>query len=147
MALPQGPHSAIFHLAACLASTFQRGPQGGARPRRGALGSSHGACPTLETALILWPSYQPVGWLSFSLSLSCTCRKRQPRPLTHICIGALYIRCTSHARISNPLNKELCRPVVRVCYQLFLTRYMRPEGPWQRLAAALVASSRFPHVQ
>ena len=30
---------------------------------------------------------------------------------------------------------------VCVCYLLFLYRYMWPEGPWQRLAAALSGSS------
>ena len=29
-----------------------------------------------------------------------------------------------------------------VCNQLFINRYMWPEGPWQRLAAALADSSR-----
>ena len=28
-----------------------------------------------------------------------------------------------------------------VCNQVFIHRYMRPEGPWQRLAAALADSS------
>ena len=28
-----------------------------------------------------------------------------------------------------------------VCNLLFINRYMRPEGPWQRLAAALAGSS------
>ena len=28
-----------------------------------------------------------------------------------------------------------------VCNLLFINRYMRPEGPWQRLAAALTDSS------
>ena len=28
-----------------------------------------------------------------------------------------------------------------VCNLLFINRYMRPEGPWQRLAAALADSS------
>ena len=32
--------------------------------------------------------------------------------------------------------------VAGVCNQLFIYRYMRPEGPWQRLAAALAESSR-----
>ena len=30
---------------------------------------------------------------------------------------------------------------LRVCNQLFIDRYMWPEGPWQRLAAALADSS------
>ena len=31
--------------------------------------------------------------------------------------------------------------VVCVCNLLFINRYMRPEGPWQRLVAALADSS------
>ena len=31
------------------------------------------------------------------------------------------------------------------CVFSFLTRYMRPEGPWQRLAAALSDSSEVSH--
>ena len=30
-----------------------------------------------------------------------------------------------------------------VCHLLFITRYMRSEGPWQRFAAALADSSGF----
>ena len=36
---------------------------------------------------------------------------------------------------------SVCVFLVGVCYLLFLYRYMRPEGPWQRLAAALSDSS------
>ena len=32
-----------------------------------------------------------------------------------------------------------------LCNQVFIYRYMRPEGPWERLAAALADSSRILH--
>ena len=39
------------------------------------------------------------------------------------------------------LSKDLPKCRVCVCNQLFINCYMWPEGPWQRLAAALAGSS------
>ena len=50
------------------------------------------------------------------------------------------------AAVTLPLKATaaLQRYMCRVCVFLYLlTRYMRPEGPWQRLAAALADSSAF----
>ena len=50
-----------------------------------------------------------------------------------------------------PLRKDRacvsfrCGTQVMCVFLYLLARYMRPEGPWQRLAAALADSSAFSH--
>ena len=64
----------------------------------------------------------------------------------------LELQWSGSCNVSLDLNaRQHCNTVTKfaaqllhceyVCNLLFISRYMRPEGPWQRLAAALADSS------